>query len=75
LGLIRFLLILFVGIMLLRTFNVLAAWFREGYGRKDRPRQDAGKSPGRMTIDLDPRRPKGKKPKVGEYVDFEDIKD
>jgi hypothetical protein len=60
-----------MGIIILRAFNVLAAWFKQGYTSKGPQKRPQG----RMTIDVDPRNPQKKKPKVGEYVDFEDIED
>jgi hypothetical protein len=75
LGLLRFLFIIFIGVIILRAYNVLAAWFKQGYARKGSQKSSSGPSRGRMTIDVDPRNPQKNKPKVGEYVDFEDIKD
>jgi hypothetical protein len=79
LGIFRFLFILFAGMLLLRLVNTLKLFFKQGYQRKDHQQQtrhSRGPQPkGSVTIDVDPRQGKSRRPKVGEYVDFEEIKD
>lgn len=78
-GILRFLFILFAGMMLLRLVNTLKMFFKQGYQRKDNrhrtQNQRGTKRTGEVTIDVDPRQHDNRRPKVGEYVDFEEVKD
>lgn len=79
-GILRFLIILFAGLFLLRLVNMLKMYFKQGFERKGTRPQGQSRAGKRtnadgVTIDVDPRQGPTRRPKVGEYVDFEEIKD
>lgn len=76
-GLIRFIIFaLFFYLIYFLVKYIFVRPFKEGYsrgGRKKNPfsREEEGK----VTIDYDPRQKRSEGNKVGEYIDYEEVKD
>jgi hypothetical protein len=74
----KFLLIFLLGYVLLRVVIVLVASFKAGLRgseKKTSPRRSSQPKNGQVTVDYNPESGKRPKPKVGEYVDYEEISD
>jgi len=73
-----FLLLVYLVVYFLRSLFVKP--FKQGYGGQGRRRPNAGphtqqRKEGDVTISYDPRKQKGHSQGVGEYVDYEEVKD
>jgi hypothetical protein len=71
---VRFILTFLIGYVLLRVVTILIASFKSGY--KNRPSNSSNTNSKRrssVTVDYNPQKGKKPAPKVGEYVDYEEI--